>query len=167
MELSPKILSALTVLAALILSVAFASQSLWVWSILSVVFGLLCLASQGYGWGWPASIGLAYFIIASAGGVLVGIPAGWLLICVTAALLAWDLDYFIRRTRQADKIIDPSRLERKHLNRLMLIAGLGLIVGGLALTVRIEIKFGWTLFWGIVSVFALTRLIDAFSREGE
>jgi len=49
----------------------------------------------------------------------------------------------------------------------MIIAGLGLLLGGVPIVVNVKLKFGWMLFLGMVLILSLSRLIDLLSREGD
>jgi uncharacterized membrane protein len=118
-------------------------------------------------WGWVASFGLIFFIFAAARGVFMEISTGSLLLSVVAVLAAWDLDYFVRRLKSVERVEKRHDLEQSHLKRLMSVAVLGLLLGGIAIAVEIRLNFGWILFWGIVLILGLSRLIDLLNREND
>ncbi len=118
-------------------------------------------------WGWVASVGLIFFVIAAARGIFMDISTGWLLLSVVATLAAWDLDYFVRRFRHVGRVEKPHDLEQRHLKRLMSVAALGLLLGGVAIVVKVQLNFGWILFWGIVLILGMSRLIGLLNREGD
>jgi len=164
---SQKALVVLTVLATGVLAIGYASRGLWSWVILIIAFGALWLFAQRPGWGWAASLGLIFFVVAAARGIFLDMPTGWLLLGVVATLSAWDLDHFIRRLKQARPVEKALDLERRHLKWLTIIAGVGLVLGGIAIVLEVKLKFGWMLILGMVLILSLSRLIELLGRKGD
>jgi hypothetical protein len=163
--ISRKALYIFIVLTTGVLAIGYASRDLWIWVFFIMAFGLLWLFGQKPKWNWTASFGLIFFVVAATRGIFLELPAGWLLLSVVATLSAWDLDHFVRRLKQVERIKRAFDLERHHLKRLMIIAGLGLLLGGVPIVVNVKLKFGWMLFLGMVLILSLSRLIDLLSRE--
>jgi thiosulfate reductase cytochrome b subunit len=90
-----------------------------------------------------------------------------MLVGTLAALAAWDLDHFERRLRTAQRVEAQGALIRAHLRRLSIVAGLGLTLGGIALSVQVEITFGWALLLGLLAFLALSGVIAFGQRERE
>ena len=150
-------------LAVVGLILGYNLRALWLW----LALGLWCLAGQRSRWGWPASVGLIAFVGAAAYGVWQGGPAGWLLFSVVAVLAAWDLDHFARRLQQTGQQEMEIELQQAHLKRLALVAGLGLLLGGLALGLQVELNLGWACFWRLLAIIALNRVIGFSSHKGD
>jgi hypothetical protein len=58
-------------------------------------------------------------------------------------------------------------LERRHLQRLLLVALLGLLLGAIALRIEITLGFGAALLLALLAVLALSRAIRAMRCEGD
>jgi hypothetical protein len=135
----------------------------WLW----VSLGLLWLIGH-YGPGkGVATVGLVVFIGAAGYGVWQEHPAEWLLVSLVAALAAWDLDHFERRLRQARPGTQETDLRRAHLQRLALVAGLGLGLGWLALGVRIELGLGWAILLSLLTIIGLSRVLGFKGVNGD
>jgi hypothetical protein len=152
-------------LATFALALGYAGQSLWAGVGIVVVIGLLWLAGDWRGWDWAAEPCLAGWVSMAAFGAWLGLTSGWMLLGVVAALAAWDLAHFTARLRGAGAITPPSELTRNHLRRLAVVAGAGLLLGGIALGVRVELTFGWAILAAALAIIGLSRLIGAGGRE--
>jgi len=89
----------------------------------------------------------------------------WMLIGVVAALAAWDLGHFGVRLRAAGAILPPAELTRAHLRQLAIVIAAGLLLGGIALGIQVELTFGWALLAAALAIIGLSRLISAGGRE--
>jgi len=174
-------ISTLVATATLALGYGLNGQSLGI--LIFIALGLLWLVGQRYALQAASGLGLLGFTTGALFGVLYGAQSGWMLVGMTAALVAWDLQYFIQHTpvtepTEADStdtgIADTSirdenmrALERAHLQRLALVSGSGLLLGGLALTVRLTMGFGVILALGLVAIFGLSRLIRYLRQESD
>lgn len=165
--ISQKALTLFTIVATFLLATGYASKGLWPWFFLIIAFGIFWLFGQKRMWDWIASFGLIFFVIAAARGIFMDISTGWLLLSVVATIAAWDLDYFVRRFRRVGRVEKPHDLEQRHLKRLMSVAALGLLLGGVAIVVKVQLNFGWILFWGIALILGMSRLIGLLNREGD
>jgi hypothetical protein len=88
-----------------------------------------------------------------------------MLITLIMSLIAWDLDYFLRRIGEAGSVDDARVFERRHLTRIAITSGLGLFLGGVALEFKIHLAFGWILLSGVVIIVLLHRLMNSFASE--
>jgi hypothetical protein len=154
-------------LAALVLALGYAGHALWAGVGVAAAIGLLWLAGAWRGWDWVAEPCLAGWVGLAAFGVWQGLPAGWVLIGVIAALAAWDLSHFAAHLRSAGAIAPPTELMRAHLRRLAVVVAVGMLLGGIALGIRVELTFGWALLAAALAIIGLSRLIGAGGRAGQ
>ncbi len=138
-----------------------------VWSPVFVALGALWLIGQRRTQEWVASLGLLSLTTGAVLGFWVGLPGGWLLLSTVAALVAWDLHDFAHRLQDVEHDEDARVLERRHLARLGVVSGLGLLLGWLALTIRVSLRFGVVFALGLIAVFGLSRLIRLLRREND
>jgi hypothetical protein len=87
-----------------------------------------------------------------------------MLVGVVLALVAWDLDRFLGRMRAAGRIKDVG-LERHHLWRLLIVAGTGLFLGAVALSVKIRLGFAVVFMLALLAVLGLSRVVGFLRRE--
>lgn len=137
----------------------------WIWVLLIATSGLFWV----YGWlrklEMLSSLLLVGFTALSVLGILINLPPFGFLIGLLAALSAWDLDRFEQRIRQAGKIENERAVVLKHFLNLAAVDGLGLIVGSMALLLRIRLDFGLVLLVGLVAVIGLSLVFNYIKRE--
>lgn len=183
MNVSTRITTISTLVAAAALAVGYGLNGELIGILIFIALGLLWLVGQRYTIQVSAGLGLLGFTIGALLGAWYGVSTGWLLVGVTAALVAWDLHHFVQHMRVAEPadadnpeaniayanfLSDNMRaLERAHLRRLALVSGLGLLLGGLALTVRLTLGFGAVFALGLVAIFGLSRLIRYLRQESD
>jgi hypothetical protein len=145
------------------LALGYEFSLLWLW----VSLGLLWLIGH-YGPGeGAATVGLVIFIGAAGYGVWQERPAGWLLVSLVAALATWDLDHFERRLRRARPEIMETDLRPPHLQRLAVVAGLGLGLGWLALGIRVQLSLGWAIILSLLAIIGLSRVLGIKGTNGD
>jgi hypothetical protein len=163
-------------LAAGALALGYAANGEWLGGVAILLIGATWWIAQQRRWppiaangGWPrsASLGLIVFTASAAFGILRGASTMTMLVGTVAALAAWDLDHFERRLRAAQRAEGRSALIRAHLRRLSIVVGLGLALGGIGLSVQVEITFGWALLLGLLAFLALSGVIAFGQRESE
>jgi hypothetical protein len=118
-------------------------------------------------WVWVATPGLVLCSAAATVGLLLDLAAAWPLLGLVAALVAWDLDAFLQRLAGAARVAGQGDLERHHLVRLLIVSGLGLGLGGLALELRIDLGFGLLLLLGLLVVIGFSQVVGFLRRESE
>ncbi|HRV90797.1 MAG TPA: hypothetical protein P5526_01400 [Anaerolineae bacterium] len=128
--------------------------------------GLLWLIGERKGRTGGPEVGLVTFVALAALGVYWGKPAIWMLFGTVAALVTWDVSLFSRRLALTGRIENETDLRRVHWQRLAATAGLGLLLGGLALGVAIPISFGGAVGLGLVAVVSLSWVVGSFRRKG-
>jgi hypothetical protein len=147
------------VFAMVILALGYALTPLWLGAVVVAILGLIWLVGQQRQVDWLNDFGFAFFVAAAAIGVWRGAPSGWMLVGTVAALAAWDLARFDGRLAQVEQIIGGRQLRRDHLRRLLLVAGLGLGFGALALGLQFELSLGWAILLGLLVVIGLSRIV--------
>ncbi len=162
-----KLLPISIILSASVLALGCGLNGLWTWVEFVVAVGSLWLLGRWRGWGWMAFVGLASFVGAAAAALWLGVGAGWTLFGVTAALSAWDLDHFAQRLSRVEQTDGTRALERRHLERLLIVDGLGLLLGAVALGIKIEFGFGAALLLGLIAVLGLSQAIGFLRRESD
>ena len=151
--------------AALLLALAYAIAGRWIGTLAAVLVGAAWLAGVWRELPSVSDVALVGAIVVAAAGPPQGAPALPLLLGVVAALVAWDLARFAARLRAAE-VADAPALERAHLRYVGSVAGVGLVLGGLALVVRVAIGFGWVILFGVVAIVALGQLVRMLQRDG-
>lgn len=151
-------------LAVATLAIAYALVGGWMFSIILIVLGGVWLAAQVRGAHGLGGFLLLLFLVAAAMNFWMGGPGWLLLFAVVTSLGAWDLNHFLQRLGEVDRVEFASGLGRSHLRRLALVEGIGLLAGLVALTVKIELQFGWVALLVLLVVFAISRVI-AFVRH--
>ncbi len=161
--LTGTILSIILTTAALGASYGLGGRWAGMLAILSV--GLVWLLAQWRDWGWIASLALVFSVGAAVFGLWLGMRTGWMLCAVGAALSAWDLDHFAQRLRSVGRVEGQRALERRHLQRLLVVDALGLLLAALATALRLRLGFGAALLLGGLAVLGLSRVIGFLRRQ--
>ena len=86
---------------------------------------------------------------------------------MSAALAAWDLDYFAQRLRSVEYTTRAHDLERRHLRRLLVVEGLGLLLGAVALGVKVRFSFATACLLGLVAVLGLSQAVGFLRHESD
>ena len=125
-----------------------------------LLLGAVWLFTYFRKWYWFASIALVLMIAAAAYGVWLGYAAVWMVLGGVGGLLAWDLSDFSRRLGYASPMDDTRALERRHLERVAIIAALGLGFALLSVVLRFErLAFEVAVALLLLAVLGLTRLV--------
>jgi len=160
-------LYAAIILATLLLVLGYALSPAWPWAAFVAVVGGLWLLGQWQRWRWAASVGLGLLVVAGALGIWLGVAAGWVLFGLVAALSAWDLAHFARWLGGAERVVGRYEMERRHLRRLLLVDAVGLLLGGVALLVRIQIAFALLLLIGLLFALAIRRVVSWLAQASD
>jgi hypothetical protein len=139
----------------------------WVWTAVIGLVGVLWLAGTWRGWEWVASVGLIGFVGIAAVGLWLGLGAGWMVFGLVAALCAWDLGRFVLYLKRVERVEAERELEQRHLQRLLAVAGLGLLVAAVALSVEIRFTFMMALLLGLLAVWGLSQAVGFLRRESD
>lgn len=132
-----------------------AGYSLWFLAL--AVLWLLAHFRKQY---WFSSIALLIVVVAAAYGVWREFPTVWMLLGAVGALLAWDLSDFAHRLSYAAPMDDTRGMERRHLERVGIVAALGIGLALLSLYIRIN-RLAFEVAAGLLLLAALglTRLV--------
>jgi hypothetical protein len=156
-------------LVALILSILLGTASLAMgyrqadagnYSIWFLLLAALWLLAHFRRYDWFSSIALLIMVVAAAYGVWREFPTVWMLLGAVGGLLGWDLSDFARRLRYAAPMDDTRSLERRHLERVGIVAALGVGLALLSLYIRIN-RLAFEVAAGLLLLAALglTRLV--------
>lgn len=133
------------------LAMGYGQQGRWPEAGAIGLLGLGWLAARRYRWGWLPYLALAVTVILAALGLLQGLPFGWMLGAVAAALAAWDA-------------AQPRPLQsRGYRQRLAIILSLGLLLGLASQLVPVSLNLGGAVLLGLAGVIGLHRILSGFS----
>ena len=93
------------------------------WFLLLAGLWLFAHFRKWYGF---SSLALVVIVLAAAYGVWLQYPAVWMLLGAVGGLLGWDLSDFARRLSYASPMDDTRGMELRHLERVGIVAALGL-----------------------------------------
>jgi hypothetical protein len=127
------------------------------WFLLLAVLWLVAHFRKLY---WFSSIALVATILAAAYGMWHGFPTVWMLLGAVGGLLAWDLSDFARRLGYASPMDDTRSMERRHLERVGIVAALGLGLALLSVFIHFR-RLAFEVAVGLILLAALglTRLV--------
>ena len=154
-------------LATLVFGLAYAVAGQRSQALPVVTLGLLWILGQQLGWTWTGAMGLIAFTGAAVFGIWARLPALWMLLGMVATLGAWDLHRYSLQLQGAQLVEGGAQLTRSHLQRLLAVSGLGLLLGGLALQVQVDLNFGWALLLGVLAILFLSRAIEFITRKSD
>jgi hypothetical protein len=125
-----------------------------------VLLGIIWLLAHWRKLYWFSALGLFLTLTGAAAGVWLQFPAIWMLLGALGGLLGWDLSDFARRLSYAAPTDDVRGMERRHLERVGIVAALGFGLALLSLFVHIR-RLAFEVAVGLVLLAALglTRLV--------
>jgi len=154
---------------ALVLSILIGTASLAIgygqagqpaYSLWFLVLAVLWLVAHFRKWYWFSSLALLVTVIAAGYGVWHEIPTVWMLLGAVGGLLGWDLSDFARRLSYAAPMDDTRDLERRHLERVGIVAALGIGLALLSLYIHIHrLAFEVAVALLLLAALGLTRLV--------
>ena len=149
-------------LGALALAFVRSGRMYTVWPV--VILAALWLWGHYRRWHGVADIAFSGLVFMVIVGALTGLSVMWLLLAVVTALLAWDVDHFIRRVDRADFILLEPVLVRQHRRRLGWVLGLGSALAWMGLRAKIELNFALALFLALLVVVGLSGVVKGGRR---
>jgi hypothetical protein len=125
-----------------------------------LLLAVLWLFTHYRKWHWFSSIALLLIIVAAAYGVWREFPTVWMLLGAVGGLLGWDLSDFARRLSYAAPMDDTRSMERRHLERVGIVAALGSGLALLSVFIHFQ-RLAFEVAVGLVLLAALglTRLV--------
>jgi hypothetical protein len=155
------------IVGALGLSILFALDTHLIWAVLMVVVGLFWLSEPWHGFAWAPTTALLFFTGAGSVGLVLSLPAFWLVTCLVALLVAWDLNNFSDYLDDVEDIRHRGELTKRHFRRLGIVAGAGWLLGVLALGIKLTFGFLWALGSGLLVIVSLSRAISRIGRASD
>jgi hypothetical protein len=111
-------------------------------------------------WYWFSSVALLITVVAAAFGIWREFPTVWMLLGAVGGLLGWDLSDFARRLGYASPMDDTRSMERQHLERVGIVAALGVGLALVSLFVHIHrLAFEVAVGLLLLTALGLTRLV--------
>jgi len=130
-----------------------------------VLLGIIWLIAHLRKYYWFSSVALFITLIGGAIGVWFQFPAIWMLLGALGGLLGWDLSDFARRLSYAAPMDDAQGMERRHLERVGIVAALGFGLALLSLYIRINrLAFEVAIGLVLLAALGLTRLVMGLRR---
>ena len=151
--------------ATALLTLGFVGVSNWLGTTVTVLIGCLWLVGLYRGWSGTAALGLVGFVAMAAMGARSAAAVPILIASVVAALIAWDLQRFLRRLAASSQVIDQSALARAHLRWSLGVAGVGLLIALVTPAIVVPLPFGATLLLAVLLVFGVSRAIGRLNRR--
>ena len=155
--------------AALGIALPYVLDGRWAAVTLSVVAWTIWLLRARYRHIQGSTIGFLLLIGLGSAGVYLEYNSLWLLTYFVLLLIAWDLSRFAQVLEQYGGETSGSNevgvLITPHLKRLGLIAGVGWVLGAVALILQITTTFLIALFLGILVFLGLLLVLRYFGRE--
>lgn len=142
------------------LALGYGQAGAAVYSRWFLVLAVVWLFMQYRKWYWFSSVALLIIVVGAAYGVWREFPTVWMLLGAVGGLLGWDLSDFTRRLSYASPMDDTQALERRHLERVGIVAAIGVGLALLSLYVRIHrLAFEVAVGLLLLAALGLTRLV--------
>ncbi len=147
-------------LGTISLAIGYTQEGVAGYSLWFLLLAAIWLIAHFRKWYWFSSIALLIIIIAAAFGVWQEFSTVWMLLGALGGLLGWDLSDFARRLSYAAPMDDTRGLERLHMERVGIVAALGLGLALLSVFIHIQ-RLAFEVAVGLVLLAALglTRLV--------
>lgn len=130
-----------------------------------ILLGILWLAAYWQRWNWISPLAMLVTVAAAAYGVWKEFPMVWMVLAALGGLLGWDLSDFARRLSYAARTDDIQGTERRHLERVGIVALLGVGLALLSIYVHINrLAFEVAVGLIILAALGLTRLVIGLRR---
>ena len=127
--------------------------------------GILWLVAYWQRWHWFAPLAMLIVVSAAAYGVWKGFPTVWMILGALGGLLGWDLSDFARRLSYASPTDDIQGTERRHLERVGVVALLGLGLALISVYIHVQrLAFEVAVGLIILAALGLTRLVIGLRR---
>jgi hypothetical protein len=145
----------------------YAIGGLWIWTLPILGLAALWYLGQRRGLKWVTSLELLLYVGLAAIGLWQQLTSGLMLLGIIAALAAWDIDDFHQRMKGVERVDQREGLERKYLQRLLIVEGSGALLSVAAVSLSVTFSFGSALLLGLLAVIGLSRTIGFLQRESD
>ena len=98
--MSRRLLYLAVIIASAALIAGYALRGIWIGSAFVLVLGLIWIIGLLLRWGWISSMLFLVYAVLNSFVFLIQAPSYLEVISITAALVAWDLSYFIGRLKK-------------------------------------------------------------------
>jgi hypothetical protein len=132
--------------------VVLAGATLWVWG-------------DRRGRPWVGSVGLIFYLLIAAAGLLLSLAPGLAILSIVSAIVSWDIGRFNRLLGKVDLVNNVDAIEKRYRNRLLTVAMIGAVIAGLTPIIRVNFGFGIALLLGLTSVIGFSRAMIYLRRE--
>ena len=99
------------------------------------------------------------FLAAAAYAGFRGAAPFWLLVSGTFALIAWDLDHFMRQLKAGMLIFGEGLMVKAHCRQLAQVAGISFMAGTAALLIEINFSFAAAFILAFLAIWGLSFLL--------
>ena len=155
-------------LSVFVLALVFALNDLWLGVAAVLAGGALWLLGhvrpQSRPGALASSASLVVLVTAAGVQVLLIVGGGWPVLGLATALVAWDLDQFAQMMRAAGRVDGAAELERRHVRRLLVVATIGGVLGGVVLGLRVRLSFELALVLAALAMLGLGLIIGYLRR---
>jgi len=154
----------LTTIAVII---AYGSGGLLKVAFCVVLLGVLWIVGLYKRWKWCGNLMFLIIIGTCTVGLFYNLSFVWILLGVTGALSAQDVNRFEQRKSMAGIIKSLHDMEKAHLIRLMTVIVFSLILGTITQLINTRIEFGMVLSLGILTVFCMNRVTSFLIHKND
>ncbi len=154
----------LTTIAVII---AYGSGGLLKVAFCVALLGVLWIVGLYKRWKWCGNLMFLIIIGICTVGLYFNLSFVWLLLGLTGALSAHDVNRFEQRKSMAGIIKNLHGMEKHHLIRLMTVIIFSLILGTITPFINIRIEFGMVLSLGILTVFCMNRVTSFLIHKND
>jgi hypothetical protein len=128
-----------------------------------LIFEGLWLVAAWRRWRWFSYLGIAFNLTVAAIGLwFLNFAPGWMFAGAICGLVVWDLTYFQLRLRFAATDEERRHAELRHLQRISGLALLGFLLSSLAMAVKLQFSFEWSVLMVLVTSLCLMQIIRWF-----
>lgn len=153
--------------ATAVLSLGYARGGLGMWVVAFAAGAVIWWLAPRLRWDWVPSVALAGYVSAAAAGCWLGLSPAAMLAGLVVALCAWDLDHFAQRLRSVKPDTATRALERRHLERLAFVSGLGASLAAISLAISLKLSFGVLLTLSLLVALGVARTFGWLRRTPE
>jgi hypothetical protein len=121
-------------------------------AILAGITGVGWIVAAWRGWNRFGSLTLLIYVVIAGFSIIKGYAPLFLLVGVVIALVGWDLQDFYWRVRRSNLVKNVEDIVPIHLQRLAVIAGIGIAVSCSAALIHTRFSFGVVFVIGFLAI---------------
>ncbi len=123
------------------------------------IFGIIWTLGLTRRWMWTADFALIFFTLATAAGIYLSLPFGWMLTGSLGALLTHDLSAFAHRLDNTAQEQGTRHLERAHFVQLGMFLLLAITLSFVPILWQTQMSFEWTIIFVLVIIWGFSKLL--------